>query len=92
MAAQRSVSAATRVIGPHLVEWPHRLGERGLLVATAGAPAGKSLSGGKAVTDLPYCGFVCNWHASARNHLCLWVKTCGPRKSISDLDGALRQP
>ena len=38
MAAQRSVSAATRAIGPHRGMAAPRLGERPGLVATAGAP------------------------------------------------------
>ena len=79
MAAQRPVSAATRAIGPH----------RGMA-----APAGRARpprgDGGRAGrqevcqdanarTDMS----VCNARASARNHLCLWVKTCGPSSPIS---------
>ena len=68
MAAQRSVSAATRAIGPHRGMAAPRLGERGLARGDGGraALAGKSL----ARTPPERSRFVCNRGGSASNHVC----------------------
>ena len=66
MAAQRPVSAATRVIGPHRGMAAPRLGERPWLVATAGAPRWQASPWRTAADSLKR--FVCNALASARNH------------------------
>ena len=88
----RAASRECRNAGNRPASWNGRTGWASAACswATAGAPGGKVCQDANARTE----GFelVCNVRASASNHLCLGVKTYGPRKSISDLDGALRQP
>ena len=67
MAAQRPVSAATRVIGPHRGMAAPRLGERGLARGDGGRAA---LAGKSPRASTPERSrFVCNRRASASNHI-----------------------
>ena len=66
MAAQRPVSAATRVIGPHRGMAAPRLGERGLARGDGGRAA---LAGRSLTLRSPLRTDCVNGRASARHHL-----------------------